>query len=160
MGIEGSNHVNNSWQGQLARIRRWYVKVEAIGRAENPTSNLEEEHDVVYAFFMNCYHLRDWLQNSNVVSSEALREFFNDHIEMMACRDICNGLKHFKLERSSLDSEFSIGREYMPASSSTPRPGLNETWFIIIGEHKFDIFELAKACMTLWEEFISTHLGQ
>ena len=160
MGIGGSHHINSSWQGQLARVRRWYAKVEAIGHAENPSSNLEEEHDVVYAFFMNCYHLRDWLQNSNAVSPEVLREFFDAHVEMMACRDICNGLKHFKLDRASLDREFSIGREYVPASSTIPRPGRNETWYIIAGEHKFDVFELAKACMTLWEGFIRTYLGQ
>ena len=77
---------------------------------------------------------------------------------MQLCRDICNGLKHFRLSNASVDSHFAIGREYVPTDVLSERPHINETWFIIADGEKRDIFELADRCMNLWEQFVATFL--
>ena len=47
-----------------------------------------------------------------------------------------------------------MGREYVPADCSSERPHVNESWFIISGRKKYDLFELADTCMALWDSFL------
>jgi len=48
---------------------------------------------------------------------------------------------------------------YHPRSASGPRElsaaGVNETWFVIAGGEKYDLFELTDRCMALWENFVA-----
>jgi len=53
-----------------------------------------------------------------------------------------------------VDADFSMGREYVPADCSSERPHVNESWFIIAGRNKYDLFELADTCMALWDSFL------
>ncbi len=116
---------------------------------------MEGEYDFLYAFFQNCHYLRDWLIKADAVPREKLNEFYQANRELQICRDICNGTKHFDVTNPSVDPEFAIGREYVPANWPGKRPHVNETWFIIAGGHKYDLFELAHRCMRLWEAFLA-----
>lgn len=157
MGIGGSRHKNQGWQGQLARVRRWYRRVQKIGMQMSQAVDTEDEHDFVYAFFQNCFYFRDWLKNAGAVSTAELDAFFQRHKEMQVSRDICNGTKHYRVDHPSVDAHFSIGREYVPADWPGARPHINESWFIIAGDTKYDLFELADKCMTLWHDFLRQH---
>jgi hypothetical protein len=154
LGIGASRHKNLGWQGQYERVKRWHRKVQEIGVRRKRADDTEEEHDYIYAFFQNCYHLRDWLQNSGAVAQLPLQAFFRDNAPMQMCRDICNGTKHYEIDRPSVDSHFSVGREYVPASAPGNRPHVSESWFIICGAEKLDLFELADSCMHLWDGFL------
>ena len=77
------------------------------------------------------------------------------HPELRLCRDICNGTKHLAISRPSLDADLAIGREYVPAHWPGVRPHVNETWFVIAGGKKYDLFELADRCLALWEDFVA-----
>ena len=52
------------WAEQWARVLRWYALFEktTVGREQD---ELTSEHylDQAYAFFQNCFHLKDWLQH-------------------------------------------------------------------------------------------------
>ena len=155
MGIGSSIHKNPGWQGQLARVQRWHSRLKQIATQMSQTKDTELDFDFIYAFFQNCYHLRDWLENSGAISHQKLQDLFRDHYEMQICRDICNGTKHFDLTRPSVDAHFSIGREYVPSNWPSSRPHINQTWFIIAGKTKHDIFELADTCMSHWDRFLA-----
>jgi hypothetical protein len=154
MGLGLSVHKTGGWKSQYERMRRWHRLVHEIGRARKSIGDTEQEHDFIYAYFQNCYHLRDWLQNSSMATAEELREFFRLNEPMGVCRDICNGTKHWQIDRPSVDADFSIGREYVPANWPGERPHVNQSWFIVAGQSKHDIFQLADTCMALWDSFL------
>ena len=155
MGLGVSVHKTDGWRGQYERVKRWHGLVQHIG-TQRKIGDTEQEHDFVCAFFQNCYHLRDWLHNTHAVPAKSLEEFFREHEPMRVCRDICNGTKHWRIDHPSVDAAFSIGREYVPANWPTDRPQLNASWFIICGSTKYDIFQLADACVALWDSFLRT----
>lgn len=154
MGIGGSHHTYQGWQGQFKRVKRWHQRVQKIGRAISRSSNLEEEHDIVYAFFQNCHHLKDWLKYSGTLPKEELNDFFKKHIELQICRDICIGTKHFNISNPSVDSDLSIVSEYVERSSTELRPYIIAKWVVLVGGIKYDIFELADKCIELWDDFL------
>ena len=147
-----SLHKSQGWKSQWLRLGRWHERVQKIGNAESTYENSECQHDDVYAFFMNCYHLRDWLTKSEVVDPKELSQFFKYNRDMGLCRDICNGLKHLNISRPSIDADFSFGREYVPANA----PGYNNERLFIFADGKFlDIFDLADRCVWHWQYFLS-----
>jgi hypothetical protein len=154
VGLGWSVHNNGGWKAQYERLRRWHRLVQRIGRAKREDADTEQEHDFLYAYFQNCYHLHDWLVNSGAVTPEKLQKFFYFNTPMGVCRDVCNGTKHWRIDRPSMDAQFSIGREYVPADWPSTRPQVNESWFIICGDGKYDVFELADTCMALWDSFL------
>lgn len=90
------------YQEQLERVNRWYSRFKEIdgGRIHNMPSDYYQ--DEVYTFFLNCYHLKDWIKNDPSVGSVAnkVEAFINDTTELKLCADICNSHKHLKLDKS------------------------------------------------------------
>jgi len=160
MGIGGSIHTSSGWEGQFETAQRWHRRLDIVRSHRRRDANTADDWDFVHAFFQNCFYLKDWLERSGVVPASELHTFINAHLEMQLCRDICNGTKHFEITKPSVDAEFSLLREYVPANDPSPRPHINERWLIIagnerVGSHRFDIFELADKCMELWHAFLN-----
>ena len=149
-----SRHKSRGWRGQYDRVKRWHRLVQEIGKQRTTATDTEQQHDFLYAFFQNCCHLREWLENSGAIGVQPLQEFFREHPPMQLCRDICNGTKHWDIDRPSIDAHFKIGREYVPSSQSGDRPQINETWFIVSAGLRYDLFELADSCVHLWDAFL------
>lgn len=55
-----------------------------------------DAEDYLYAFFQNCYHLRDWLLGT--YSQDAIDDFLKSTLPMRICRDVANLTKHFALD--------------------------------------------------------------
>jgi hypothetical protein len=108
--------------------------------------------DFLYAFFQNCYHMRDWLPDAAFPSSD-VDAFLDKHIELRVCRDICNLTKHCELTRRPAQGfELCILREYVGAGNG---------WFeddsrLIIATRNMtlDAREVASCCLRLWREFL------
>jgi hypothetical protein len=158
-----SRYKSLGWRGQLAKTKRWYERILHIGQQQCTKDDVFEtdrDFDYIFAFFLNCYRLRDWLHCSDEVSEESkrnLKELFDNSVELQICRDICNGSKHCNLNKKkvSIDAEFSLIREYVPSECLGKRPRLNEDWIVVAGQHKYDLFELADKCWQTWQEFLS-----
>ena len=65
------------------------------------------------AFFMNCYHLKDWIKNdiSDTSLNAAVEDYINQNACLKLCADICNGAKHLDLTHSRFGEGTSIGTE-------------------------------------------------
>jgi hypothetical protein len=150
-----SLHKSAGWQGQFDRLKRWHNRIKKVRWQIPGSESAEEYEDYLYAFFMNCYHLQDWLHYSAGISTGDLKQFIDSHPEMQVCRDICNGIKHFNLSTSKRDNHFAIGREYVPQSISGSNPSIKAKIFIISGSDKYDLFHLTNRCMELWVEFLT-----
>ncbi|WP_233425639.1 hypothetical protein [Paraburkholderia kururiensis] len=92
-------------------MRRWRDRVRATD-VEHSSADLL---DFLIAFFVVCFHLRDWLKDSGV-DAERLTALFRANVERRVCRDIANGFKHSRLDREPFhDPTFSVVRGHVPA---------------------------------------------
>ena len=74
------------WRSQYDRTHRWFERVAKIGTRQTQSAGTEHERDTLYAFFQNCYHLQDWLRNSNAVPQTELESLFKAHVELQVCQ--------------------------------------------------------------------------
>jgi hypothetical protein len=114
--------------------------------------NFSYDQDIIYAFFMNCYHLKDWIINDPTVNlpSTKVEKFINSNPCMCICADICNGLKHLTLNRSrSKENPRFTSRKYVLTIGETEQT-IQIKYFI----GTKDAFELASECVQKWKQFI------
>jgi hypothetical protein len=150
-------------QEQFERMKRWYERIKEIdeGRLHNISS--DHYHDEVYAFFINCYHLKDWIKNDDTVKlpKKDVEGFIKKHECMRLCADICNGTKHLKLDptihppRSDQDPKFGA-RTF--SLSLGGEPIIKVKFSIETKKGTIDAFALASECVQKWEEFIKDNV--
>ena len=85
---------------QFERVKRFYHRLEEInnGRVHDRSSDYYD--DEFLSFFMNCYHLKDWIKNDDSVPQDIrnkVEPFINEHQCFHYFADIANGAKHLKL---------------------------------------------------------------
>ncbi|HZR17353.1 MAG TPA: hypothetical protein VFE51_08500 [Verrucomicrobiae bacterium] len=147
----------NQWRDQWERLLRWFARVEAIHKKSLRKEIDADDNDVVIAFFQNCNHLRDWLKASRPELESDLNALFRGNFEMRACRNICDGYKHKKLDNPSHpDPDFNLYREYDPFGLMDGGQPVRPRVVFTDGPdiRKFDLFELAFECMRLWQGFL------
>ena len=151
-----SEHLAAGWRGQYDRVLRWHSRVTSLGSRDDATISPTTAFDYLYAFFQNCYHLRDWLENDGAISDRRLQSFMTGNVELAVCRDIANGTKHFRIQSPSIDSTPAIVREYHPVGWPGKRPGTSESYAVILEDRRskvellFDLQDLANRCVSSW----------
>jgi hypothetical protein len=155
----------NTFEEQFYRLKRWYQRLEMINNNQiknfNSTYHYEDEF---YAFFLNCYHLKDWIKNDeSIISKGDVEDFINKNNCLRICADICNGQKHLKLHRTRSECIPKLGKRDLHFEYKKENPS---TWSMI--GMKFyikteigiiDAFELASDCMEKWQEFIEKKIN-
>lgn len=162
LGIPASPHLE-----QLGRIKRWKSRLDEIRFNNDSEDKMPHQMDFIYVFFINCYHLKDFLDYSKIISDNEVKSFFDKNIEMQICRDICNESKHCSLHTPSIGIEIPnskkrsakgfagvcIVREYEPFGRETP---IKNTNYVVLAKgKKYDVFELAGRCLSLWMDFFN-----
>ncbi len=150
MGIGWSIHRNGGWIGQLERVQRWHDRLMFAARGE--TNSESDFLDFAFVFFQNCFHLREWVQHTSTIPQADL-DAFMARTDMKVCRDLANGTKHLNISRPSIDPQFSIGREHDPWK----RERYGYRLFVITGDEKFDLLDLASRCLQEWQDFLKPH---
>lgn len=141
-------HKSPGWQGQFARVCRWYKRIQ---QAKVP-SDIE---DYLYAFFQNCFHLREWLQEARVVPQASIEQLFRDNEELRLCQDIANATKHRSLVDPKQSREFSLARVYVGESHGWFE---SDTALVVLSEgNQHDALELAGRCLELWENLLDSN---
>jgi hypothetical protein len=83
------------YRSQLDRTRRFLDRLQS----GDPRRDIDYQDDV-WAFFQNCWHIKDWLQHDNrVPKGTRARAIAAAHASriLRVCRDMANGTKHRKL---------------------------------------------------------------
>ena len=142
---------------QFNRVKRWYQQFVLIdqGRPHDRPSDFYQ--DQVYAFFQNCYHLKDWIIKDTSVgpTKKDVEDFINCHRELKLCADICNSSKHLvldRLPRSNEDPQF--GQRKFKVAVGSGATTISVEYIIDASEGPYDAFKLATKCLELWEKFI------
>lgn len=153
------SHFATSWQDQRNRVGRWHKRLSAIGRGVSSTMSKDEALDDVFAFFMNCYHLRDWIIGSGFKSELEVDNYIRSNSDLSLCRDVCVGLKHFRAERKRalFDSSWSTATVSVSYTSLPARlePIPSEHWVITTDRGDVDMFDLADRCVAAWDRFLA-----
>ena len=85
------------YKEQYDRTKRWYEEFKKINNKKEHIRNTQYEDDIVYAFFQNCYHLKDWIKNDDKIKTRKnVERFIEENKCLSICSDICNGSKHLK----------------------------------------------------------------
>ncbi len=145
------------YQEQLERVHRWYDRIKRINDGMEHDKPSECYQDEIYAFYLNCYHLKDWIINCDAAPNERVEEFINSSTDLKLCADICNGLKHLKLDRqprSDQRPEFGPRRYELNIGSGPITIAVKFSLDIKSGS--IDAFELATKCLESWGSFVSS----
>ena len=148
---------------QLDRVQRYLQRFREInsGRKHNHPSDYYE--DDVYAFFQNCYHLKDWIKHDPQCKSWTNCEKLITHSRNLSlCADICNGLKHFKLTKlRSSESPRIEGKDInlKITEGGSEESGLKISMKIEIHTNSgpIDAFKLATECVSEWKSYIESN---
>ena len=108
---------NTGYRHQLERARRFLGRVYDLIQAEWGTSNEVEFQDMMWAFFQNCWHVKDWIDHDPIVlraTKDAVITTAHKSSDLMVCRELCNGTKHLgkipgEASHSHVDSENADG---------------------------------------------------
>lgn len=153
-----ASHFGTSWQDQRNRVGRWHKRLGAIGRGIPVGISKGEAIDDVFAFFMNCYHLRDWVIGSGFRSKADVDRYIRENLDLALCRDICTGLKHFRAEsaRAYVDSSWSTATITVSSTVLARREPLPGEYWVITTDHgNVDMFDLADRCVAAWDSFLA-----
>jgi hypothetical protein len=152
---------SKKWVEQFERVKRYYERFKEIDEGKSLVRNAAYYEDDVYSFFINCHHLKHWIENdpSAVVSKIDVENWVNTNPALQICADMCNGAKHLKRipnrivsgkERSIDSKAYSVA-----VMEGSARPPSTKIKFFI---DSFDAFKVATECLQKWEEFISKNL--
>ncbi len=87
----------SGYRAQLDRARRFLDRVQS----SEPRRDIDYQDDV-WAFFQNCWHIKDWLSYDyrvpDSVRRSAVAEAHSSRV-LQVCRDMANGTKHQKLKK-------------------------------------------------------------
>jgi hypothetical protein len=153
------SHLGTDWQDQWARVQRWHDRLSRF-RIDLPDDMLFETKaialDDVFAFYMNCWHLRDWLKNSKAKTKKELDKFFDDNPAMQLCRDVATGLKHYRLDVSGKYGSVPVHQNWMTtADPMTLLPPEPTRWYFVSDIGRYDMFSTADECVAAWRKFLN-----
>lgn len=141
---------------QYKRMNRWFSRFEEIYNNRDCSSDPEHRQDEVYAFFVSCYHLKDWIKNDEKINIDAgiIESFVEKNENLKICGDICNSFKHLKLNNPRIGSGANMDEEYPSPSFGPEGPVEKIKYNIVEGDKIFDAFSVASGAVELWKNFL------
>ena len=136
------------YRDQLDRTCRFLARIEAVG----PRRDVEYQDDV-WAFFQNCWHLKDWLLNDSVVPAETKKpviEAVHASSTLLLCRDMANGTKHLRLDDPSIGARHSHTNTII-----TPGAESRVDCLIEVDGKLLSAREVARQCVDEWMKLLT-----
>jgi hypothetical protein len=146
-----------SYITQLNRVLRWYQRVKKISRGIIHFRDSHFYEDELFAFFLNCYHLKDWIkEDPNAAHVRvAVEPFINSSPALSLCADLCNCQKHATLKRKPRSGhDRRLGRRFHFNLGNGPRI-LSIRYEIVTDDATYDAYDIAQQCIRDWQTFLS-----
>ena len=156
----------HKYEEQLERVARYYARIERMYAGQPHTGAVEELIDDAYAFFQNCYHVKDWLKNDPNYTKHSPREieaYVTATPALSLCADLCNGLKHLDLRKVRSGAAPVVkGRRTIIDFGDDPAtiqndPSLPRVTIRLPIEHAgqmLDALEIARGATEAWQSFV------
>lgn len=146
------------WREQYDRTVRWFDRFTELTLGRRHVSVSDSYIDDIYAFFQNCYHLKDWIKNDPALPSTMrvqVESYINQKRELSICADLCNSLKHLTLSsRRSGENPTFGNKRYGLHQGVTDPPIISVRYEVATSGGTEDAYELAKKCVDAWTEFL------
>jgi len=142
---------------QWERVQRWHERFSDISEGKLHDKPSDFYQDEVYAFFMNCYHLKDWIKHDPTHPSLAgnVESFITDSRDMSLCADIYNGMKHLLLTRPRSHEDPQFGKRHFEVGVGTQPTTIAVKYTIDTTSGPIDAYELATRCVEAWKSFLN-----
>jgi len=147
---------NLPYQEQLDRIKRLKKEIDVFSVATD--DNFEKAIDAFTSFFIQCYHLRDWLVESRY-NRRDIDIFISQSTFLSLCRDMANKQKHKTIDKyepqHNLVEHKDLGIstpivQYFDPCRREKRFGIDVQEFGTL----LDVIDLAEKCIKEWERFL------
>jgi hypothetical protein len=145
---------------QLERVKRYLGRFQKINDGQIHDQISQFYDDDIYAFFQNCYHLKDWIKNDSVCENwSEVEDLITNNTDLNICADLCNSLKHLTLtsHRSTENPSFGVTHVNLNIKDNVE---IAITYTISTSSGEVDAFELAKRCVSAWEQYINDNATQ
>jgi hypothetical protein len=142
---------------QYSRMLRSYEQFKRIENGDWPGHSLQEHHDQMYSFFIECYTLKDWIKKDilNEDLDEPVENFINKNDCLKLCADIANGKKHLELDRPPrYGVDTRLGYEVHLNESDENTTVHTKMYVYSDSRDRFDSFDIATQCVEKWTEFL------
>ena len=149
-----------SYIQQLARTYRFLDRYKERCSVEvlRDPSRFNELEDFLWAFFQNCWHLKDWIRNDETLS-RALRDSIwhdvKDCRELLIVADLANGSKHF----ARCPEKEWVGateRQITLSRTSTGQSWTSHEIELATGD-RFSALQIAEEAMVAWSRILEQH---
>jgi hypothetical protein len=141
---------NAGYRHQLDRVRRF------LDHVEGPQANDVEFQDMMWAFFQNCWHLKDWVKNDPLASeankASVIRKAHDSEL-LKICRDLCNATKHLGPHQSPSAGTGAAHHHI----DITITPGESSTMDCMVEDGHGNLIsgkQLARDCVAAWERIL------
>jgi hypothetical protein len=150
---------------QFLRVRRYLKKVRLIAEHRFPEGVDDHIEDEVYAFFLNCHHLKDWVLSDSDhlgIKKEAITKFAHSTPCLTICADLADAQKHHGLSATRRSKK-------NPLPARTPdfiypirvminqrvKPAMLGLDTKVQSDHgELDYLALAESCFDAWTQFL------
>jgi hypothetical protein len=148
-------NIVGTWGEQYRRVKRYYSRFQDLSAGIEHTRDADYYQDDVYSFFVNCYHLKDWIQNDSSIKIDngILYDYIRNSIALTISGEICNGMKHL-----SFNNRRGITRKDYRFSISSSGMSLQMKFYIDTEQQSYDALNIATECVKDWETFLSNHI--
>jgi len=147
------------YQEQLDRIKRLEEDIQRFSVATD--DNFEKAIDAFTSFFIQCYHLRDWLIESRY-NRRDIDVFISNSFSLSLCRDMANKQKHKTIDKYEPQNHLV---EHKIDDNSNILTPIVRYWDPFKKENRFgidveefgtliDVVDLAEKCISEWEKFL------
>ncbi len=145
-----------SYREQLQRLERNYQRFAEIDQGRPHDRGCLHYLDEVYSFFLNCYHLKDWLKKDpGFPGSTEVESYIDANQELQLCADICNAYKHHQLDKPPRSAgNPRVGGQKINLELGGGQAAIKIKFTIDTASGPRDAFELATKCLQLWKDFI------
>jgi hypothetical protein len=144
-----------SWREQYDRMRRWYARLTEFVSVD------DHRVDDFYAFFVCCFHLKDWLKQDSAIDkrigtdAEAL---VNSVLSLRLCADVTNGFKHLKRNKPpQIDAEARVEKTTLTFDTAgfSPEAFLSQDFIIVPADGTAWIaLKIAENAVAAWDSFL------
>lgn len=170
--IDGGGQTNHCYDDPFttcltepARTRAALLRATRNRKAANvaeAVANLNDYEDDLWAFFMNCWHVKDWVKNDALLP-EALRKTVVAAADSRAaspmvavCADVANGIKHLTLNRTPHAGGAKITTFVMTPAVDGSSVSLN--YFIQLDDDSYiTAFDVGRAALMEWKHILQAN---
>ena len=148
------------YREQYDRMKRWYERFVTLDERRPHNVPSDNYLDEIYAFFMNCYHFKDWIKNDGTIATtvqQAVEDHINSTRPLKLCADIANSLKHLRLTSSRSGESPAFGKKKLGLALSAAPTTISLKYEVNTTTGPIDAFQLATDCIDAWDAFLTTN---